>query len=47
MLGIVFELFVVEKQLLAGRENKIGPAIVALQYSVNEFHWPASLRRER
>jgi len=38
VLGIVFELFIVEKQLLAGREHKVGAAIIALQYSVDEFH---------
>jgi hypothetical protein len=38
MPGVVLELFVVEKQLLARRENKLGAAIVALQDSVDEFH---------
>jgi len=38
VLGIVLELFIVEKQLLAGREHKVGTAIIALQYSVDEFH---------
>jgi hypothetical protein len=38
VLGIVFELLIVEKQLLASCEHKIGSAIVALQYSVDEFH---------
>jgi hypothetical protein len=38
MFGVVLELFIVEKQLLAGREHKLGAAIVALQYSVGEFH---------
>jgi hypothetical protein len=38
MLRVVPELFIVEKQLLAGREDKLGAAIVALQNSVDEFH---------
>jgi hypothetical protein len=46
VLGIVRELFVVEKQLLAGRENKLGAAIVALQDSVDEFHGRLPQSRE-
>jgi hypothetical protein len=45
MLGIVLELFVVEEKLLAGRKYKVGTAIVALQNSIDEFHWPASLEQ--
>lgn len=37
-LGVVFELFVVEKELLARRENEIGAAVYALQYAILEFH---------
>jgi hypothetical protein len=43
VFGVILELFVVEKQLLAGRENKLGSAIIAFQYSVDEFHGLASL----
>jgi hypothetical protein len=43
MLGVVLELLVVEKQLLAGGEDKFGAAIATFQTSVDEFHWPASL----
>jgi hypothetical protein len=38
MPGVVPELFVVEKYLLAGGEYKLRPAVIALQYSVCEFH---------
>jgi hypothetical protein len=38
MLGVVFELLIVEEQLLARRENELGAAIVALQHSIDEFH---------
>ncbi len=38
MLGIVLELFVVEKELLTGGENELCPAVVALQNSVDKFH---------
>jgi hypothetical protein len=37
-LGIVRELFVVEKYLLAGCENKLGATINACEYSIREFH---------
>jgi len=37
-LGIVFELFVVKKQLLAGGEDELFPAINAFQNSISEFH---------
>jgi len=37
-LGVVRELFVVEKNLLAGCKNKIGAAVNALQDSIREFH---------
>jgi hypothetical protein len=30
MLGVVFELFVVEKQLFARRKHKVGAAVIAL-----------------
>jgi hypothetical protein len=32
----------VEKDLLAGRKNKLGSAVAALQYSIREFHGQAS-----
>ena len=38
MLGVVFELFVVEEELLAGCKNKLGAAVDALQDSVRIFH---------
>jgi hypothetical protein len=38
VLGVVLELFIVEEELLAGRENKIGAAAVALQNSVGKLH---------
>ena len=38
MLGVVLELFVVEKQLFAGGEHELRPAIVTLQNSVDKFH---------
>jgi hypothetical protein len=38
VLGVVFKLFVVEKHLLAGSENKFGAAVYALQNSIREFH---------
>jgi hypothetical protein len=37
-LGIVLELFVVEKDLLARGKDKLRPAVDALQYSIGEFH---------
>lgn len=38
MLGIVFELFVVKEELLAGCKNKLGAAITAFQDSVRKLH---------
>jgi hypothetical protein len=38
MLGVVLELFVVEEELLACCENKLGAAVNALQDSIGEFH---------
>jgi hypothetical protein len=38
MLGIIFELLVVEEQLLARGENKLGAAVNTLQHSIGEFH---------
>lgn len=37
-LGIVLELFVVKKQLLASGEDELFPAINTLQDSICEFH---------
>jgi hypothetical protein len=37
-LRIVFELFIVEKKLLARSEDELGTAINACQYSIGEFH---------
>jgi hypothetical protein len=38
VFGVVFELFIVEKELLAGRKNELGPAVDTLQNSIGEFH---------
>jgi hypothetical protein len=38
MLGVVLELFIVEKELLARCKNKLGAAVNALQNSIGEFH---------
>src|SRR5580658_6555684 len=46
VLGVVFELFVVEKDLLAGRKHKLGAAVAALQYSIGKFHGQATPNRE-
>jgi hypothetical protein len=45
-LGFVPELFIVKEQLFTGGENKIRPAVNALQHPVLEFHrellWPSA-----
>ena len=38
VFGVVFELFVVEKDLLACRKNKLGAAVDTLEDSIGEFH---------
>ena len=38
VFGVVLELFIVEKELLAGRKNKLGAAVDTLQDSIGEFH---------
>jgi hypothetical protein len=38
VFGVVLELFIVEKGLLAGRENELGAAVDTLQNSIGEFH---------
>ena len=38
VLGVVFKLFIVEKDLLACREDEFGAAVRALEYSIGEFH---------
>jgi hypothetical protein len=38
VFGVVFELFIVKKKLLAGRKNELGAAIDARQDSIGEFH---------
>jgi hypothetical protein len=43
VFGVVFKLFIVEKELLAGRKNKLGAAVDTLQDAIGEFH--ASLPR--
>ncbi len=37
-LGVVFELFIVEEDLLARSKNELGAAVNARQYSIGEFH---------
>jgi hypothetical protein len=37
-LGVVLELFVVEEDLLACRENKLGAAVNTREDSIGEFH---------
>jgi hypothetical protein len=37
-LGVVLELLVVEKDLLAGCKNKLGAAVDTCEYSIGEFH---------
>jgi hypothetical protein len=37
-LGVILELFVVEKQLLARSEDEFFAAINALQVSIRKFH---------
>jgi hypothetical protein len=43
VFGVVFKLLIVEKELLAGRKNKLGAAVDTLQDAISEFH--ASLPR--
>jgi hypothetical protein len=38
MLGVVLELLIVEEELLACREHKLGAAVDTLQDSIGEFH---------
>jgi hypothetical protein len=38
MLGVVLELFIVEKNLLARGEHKFGAAVDTLEDSIGEFH---------
>ena len=44
-LGVVFELFVVEKELLACCEDEIGAAVYTFQYAILEFHGRLPNRR--
>jgi hypothetical protein len=37
-LGLVLELFVVEKQLFPGGKDKVGAAVDAGQYLILKFH---------
>jgi hypothetical protein len=37
-LGVIRKLFVVEENLLASRENKVGAAVNAFQDSIGKFH---------
>jgi hypothetical protein len=38
VLGVVFELLIVEEDLFARREHKFGATVVAFQHSIGEFH---------
>jgi hypothetical protein len=38
VFGVVFELLIVEKELLAGRKNELGTAVDTLKNSIGEFH---------
>jgi len=38
VFGVVLELFIVKKELLAGSKNKLGATVDALQRSIGEFH---------
>jgi len=38
MLGVVLELLIVEEELLACCEHKLGAAVNAFQHSIGEFH---------
>jgi hypothetical protein len=38
VFGVVLELLIVEKELLAGRKNELGAAVNTLQDSIGEFH---------
>jgi len=38
VLGVVLELFVAEKELLARGEDKLSSAVYALQFSIRKFH---------
>jgi hypothetical protein len=38
VFGVVLELFIVEKQLLARRKNELGAAVDTLQNTIGEFH---------
>jgi hypothetical protein len=50
-LGVVFELFVLEKDLFACGEDKFGAAVNAREYSIFEFHgrlpWRMGIHRKR
>jgi hypothetical protein len=37
-LGVIRKLLVVEENLLACREDKLGSAVDTLQYAIGEFH---------
>jgi hypothetical protein len=38
VLGVILELFVVKEDLLTRREDELGAAVGALEYSILEFH---------
>ena len=47
VFGVILELFVVEKELLTGGEDKLSPAVITLQNSVGKFHGLLPRCRER
>jgi hypothetical protein len=46
MFGIVFELFIVEKQLLTRGEHKLCSAVTTLQQPVSKFHGRLPQKKE-
>jgi len=46
VLGVVFELFIVKKKLLACGKYKLGTAVTALQHSIDILHGRLPKRKE-
>src|SRR6185437_8950909 len=46
MLGVVLELLIVKKQLLARGEHELRPAVIAFQDSIKKFHGRLPRNRE-
>jgi hypothetical protein len=47
VLRVVFELFIVEEQLLASGKHEFRTAVTALQDSVDKFHGRLPQRKEQ